>query len=186
MNRNLKSPPCLFALLALLLVPWGSQLCSQQIDLNWKNEEDRSWSGDQWNSNRLQDWAVTDGSLRCINSQLRDPVRTTILLTRECNPARGSYALATDIASGLEGEAKKASFGGYLFGIGGPEVDHRIRSIVHDKPAADGGILAVVHPDGRAGFRDFNKGGGGGSWSIGGPLKADRGQLIDSQIRQGD
>jgi len=186
MNRNLKSPPCLFALLVLLLVPWGSQLCSQQIDLNWKNEEDRSWSGDQWNSNRLQDWAVTDGSLRCINSQLRDPVRTTILLTRECNPARGSYALATDIASGWEGEAKKASFGGYLFGIGGPEVDHRIRSIVHDKPAADGGILAVVHPDGRAGFRDFNKGGGGGSWSIGGPLKADRGQLIDSQIRQGD
>ena len=174
----------LFALLVCLLN--GSSLQGQGIELDWKKSPDQTWTGAHWNSNRLQDWQVEAGELRCINSQKRDPVRTTILLTRECDPSRGAYGISSEIASGWQGSAKEGSFAGILFGIGGAEVDHRIRSIVHDKPAADGGILAVIHPDGRVGFRDFSTGGGGGSWSIGGPLTGDRGQLIAQQIRNGD
>ena len=173
-------------LLALIALVCPSTIHSQSVSLDWTLSPDRTWSGSEWNSNRLQDWAVIGGELRCINSQLRDPVRTTILLTRECNLTRGAFSFTTEIGTGWQGEAKEGSFGGFLFGIGGPEIDHRIRAIVHDKPAANGGILAVVHPDGRVGFRDFTTGGGGGSWSIGGPLGDKRGQLLPNQAQDGD
>ena len=174
------------ALLLMIFLLSGSALFSQKIQLDWNSTPDQTWTGADWNSNRLQDWEVQDGNLHCINSQKRDPVRTTILLTREAHPTQGSYALTTEISSGWLAAPHEGSFGGILFGIGGAEIDPRIRSLVHDKPAADGGILAVIHPDGRVGFRDFTHGGGGGSWSIGGPLPANRGQLIPQQTRNGD
>jgi hypothetical protein len=180
---NPRHVPVTLLMLAVLLI--ASAANGQSISLDWKNSPDRTWSGSQWNSNRLQDWAIIDGQLRCINSSPRDPVRTTILLTTDCDSSRGAFALATEISAGWS-DAREGSFGGILFGIGGPEIDHKIRSIVHDKPAADGGILAVVHPDGRVGFRDFTTGGGGGSWSIGGPLEKGRGSLLPNQVQSGD
>ncbi|NRA75344.1 MAG: hypothetical protein HRU16_05325, partial [Planctomycetes bacterium] len=134
---NPRHVPMTLLMLAALLITSAAN--GQSLSLDWKSSPDRTWSGSDWNSNRLQDWAVSDGQLRCINSRPRDPVRTTILLTRECDLSRGAFALATEIAATWNGDAREGSFGGFLIGIGGAEVDHRIRSIVHDKPAADGG-----------------------------------------------
>jgi len=142
----------------------------------------QTWLGRQWNANRFQDWALKDGRIQCINSQLRDPIRTAIWLPDELQPRGEEVTISVDLhlpenlkpADPQSGDAEKwqpFSFAGLIFGIGGPEVDHRIRAIVHNKPAADGGILATVDSDGRASFRDFYTGGGGGSWSVGGPLK---------------
>jgi hypothetical protein len=59
---------------------------------------------------------------------------------------------------------------GFLIGAGGLHVDHRLTALVHHRPAEDGGLLAVVDPAGRVSFRDNGRRGGGGPWSIGGPL----------------
>jgi len=137
----------------------------------------QTWIGQQWNANRLQDWKIQDGKIRCINSRKKDPIRTAIWLTEEISPVEEISVF--DLKVHMSSDPKSKDFSGYagiIFGIGGREVDHRIRSIVHDKPARDGGLLAVVEPDGRVCFRDFYTGGGGSSWSIGGPLK--EGQVL--------
>ncbi|MDG2084874.1 MAG: hypothetical protein P8K66_07955, partial [Planctomycetota bacterium] len=43
----------------------------------------QTWIGQQWNANRLQDWEIQDGKIRCINSRKKDPIRTAIWLTEE-------------------------------------------------------------------------------------------------------
>lgn len=145
------------------------------------------WIGRQWNANRFQDWQHRDGQIHCTNSQLKDPMRTAIWLPHDFEPADQAVSWSVEVdLPGDSDQRHKGSQAGLIFGIGGPEVDHRIRAIVHDKPAEDGGILAVVDPDGRVGFRDFFTGGGGGSWSVGGPLKEGSVALLENQQRSGD
>ena len=43
----------------------------------------QTWLGRQWNANRFQDWALKDGKIECMNSQLKDPIRTAIWLPDE-------------------------------------------------------------------------------------------------------
>ena len=148
----------------------------------------QTWLGRQWNANRFQDWALKDGKIECMNSQLKDPIRTAIWLPDEVQPQGGPISFSVEVhrpgdQSSLEESSLHAgSFAGLIFGIGGPEVDHRIRSIVHDKPAEDGGILATVDARGRVYFRDFSTGGGGGSWSVSGPLKEGMAEKFPDQV----
>ena len=147
----------------------------------------QTWIGRQWNANRFQDWALSDGKIQCINSQLKDPIRTAIWLPDDFEPQGKPLRWSVDLNLPGDKERRHAgSFAGLIFGIGGPEIDHRIRAIVHDKPAVDGGMLAVVETDGRVGFRDFSTGGGGGSWSVGGPLKEGSVSLLENQQRSGE
>lgn len=166
-----------------------SQPATAMGDLRMEPEtvSSQTWIGRQWNANRLQDWERKDGKVHCINSQLRDPIRTAIWLPHDFQPQAKQVRWSVEVSlPGDAGSHHKGSHAGLIFGIGGPEVDHRIRAIVHDKPAADGGILAVVESDGRVGFRDFFTGGGGGSWSVGGPLKEGSVALLENQQRSGE
>ena len=182
----MKRPTFPIFLLILLFTPiFCSSLSAQPFVSRWHEEPDRQWPGAEFNANRFQDWRLADGRLECLEGRPRSPVRTVILLTREIDPARGSLVSEISVSPTDGGKERGDGWAGILLGIGGPEIDFRIRALVHDKPATDGGVLAVVSATGIVSFRDFTSGGGGGSWAISGALKKDQCAQLPGQVMTG-
>jgi hypothetical protein len=132
----------------------------------------RTWIGPEYHSNRLADWRIDSGRLECIESRPRFPLRTVHLLTRSLKRNRGSFTVRI-----LTGQIDAAhtpsedSWTGFLIGCGGGQVDYRLSALTHHKPAADGGLLAVVNGHGIPSFRDNSIDyAGEGTWNVSGSL----------------
>jgi hypothetical protein len=140
---------------------------------SWPDDVDRTWIGPAYWANRLQDWRIRGGRLECVEGGPRFPLRTLHLLTRSTRPAAGTLDLTvtTGPLDADEGTVPPG-WSGFLIGAGGDHVDHRLTALVHHRPAADGGLLAVVDATGRVMLRDHARpAGGGGGWSIAGPVE---------------
>ncbi len=57
--------------------PAGS--AGSEFNSNWDTVPDRTWIGADWWANRLQDWRVEDGTLRCTEARPRMAMRTAQL-----------------------------------------------------------------------------------------------------------
>lgn len=139
----------------------------------WPDKTQRTWIGPDYFANRLEDWQLRDGCVECIETARKLPVRSLHLLTYSIGPEAGSFKTTVVIDAPFdEAEGSPDSWGGFLIGAGGEQVDYRITAMVHHRPAEDGGLLAVVDNHGRVALRDFTAGSEqDASWYVRGPLK---------------
>lgn len=135
---------------------------------------ERTWVGPEFWANRLQDWRVGRGRVECIESGAAAALRTLHLVTHRTRfqhdgaERDGSYrakvrlgALERDLPLGAD------AWAGFLVGVGGEHVDHRLSAQVHGAPAEDGGLLALVDGAGRVTLRDMSQPTGrDGLWTI--------------------
>ena len=132
----------------------------------WNTVPDRVWIGSDWWANRLQDWQVEDGSVRCIETRPRMAMRTAHLLTRTIDAERGEVVIEVDILPPTGGWPDDA-LAGMLLGGGSADIDHRLTAQTHHVPAADGGMLVVLDAQGTVRARSFEQPMSvGGQWSI--------------------
>ena len=148
----------------------------------------RVWVGPGFWGNRLQDWRLNQGRFECVEQAARFPLRTLMVLDHEVDAVAGDALqlemLIDTIDAAQDGQPPRG-FGGFIFGAGGSHVDYRISAQVHHRPAADGGVLATVNTQGEVSFHDnFTRLGNGGSWSIGGALKADELQPMTFRLEE--
>ena len=132
----------------------------------------RTWIGPDYHTNRLADWQLNNGRLECIESRQQFPLRTIHLLTRSLKSGRGSFTVRVFTGQIDATHAPSVdSWTGFLIGCGGEHVDYRLSAMTHHKPAADGGLLAVVDGYGTPAFRDNSIDfAGGGAWNVSGPV----------------
>ena len=154
---------------------------------DWLVTPDRTWIGKDWWANRLQDWAIEDGALVCLQAGNKKPLRTAHWITRSIDTAEGSVNLSVDIAPADRGSVTPPSaFSGFLIGTGGEHVDYRLSALAHHLPAPDGGLLAVVDGDGVVALRRFDQPFAGKAiWSINTEVALNSLPLLEGQTRTG-
>lgn len=135
----------------------------------WDETPDRVWvSRNTW-ANRLQDWRVEAGELRCVEARPRFGMRTLHLLTQRLGgDEEGSFRVTVRVDAAAGERAGSAA--GFLVGAGGAHVDPRLTTQVHGTSAEDGGYLALLGADGRVELRSFEEpvaGARGNEWSMG-------------------
>lgn len=175
---------------ALLLAGTGCLVTGATAE-SWRDTfdgtPDRRWIGPAWQANRLQDWRLADGAARCDEARAAFPIRTLSLLTHRIGttPEHATLSCTIEVAP-AEGVDPAERWAGFLIGSGGAGVDPGISALVHHHAAADGGLLCVVDAAGRVAFRDFStRVGGGGGWSITGPLAEGEAAELPADRREG-
>ena len=113
----------------------------------------RTWLGESFWANRLQDWRLANGRIECLCGDRNFEVRTVALLTRFLETGHEAGRIRARIGR-VDGNGK--GFGGFLLGIGHGRLDYRGAAIVHSRAGTGGGFLAVVDEDGKPSFRDFS------------------------------
>lgn len=104
----------------------------------WFNLPDSTWIGEEFWANRLQDWEIEDGKLKCnINSNNRSAHLLTYQLSAEGNFAQNSIHL--DINSKILDQKGKV---GFLWGVKGKFKDYRSACITGN------GIEACIDTEG--------------------------------------
>lgn len=130
--------------------------CPMTLVADWHNLPERRWPGPSMWTNRLQDWVVREGALRC---EPRNPVplRTAHLLTWELADVPQPFRLEVVVTLG-PGSAE-GGFAGFLIGAGEGRLDYRGAALVHHMPGKGGGLLAVVETkgEGNLAFRDMSR-----------------------------
>lgn len=158
------------ALLGMLSLVYG---CSRGMSRQpgWSEDVNRVWIGPEYFANRLADWRLSDGRVECVESAVRWPLRTLFLLDRSLVSDDASFTMSVLTGPIEEGELTGDAWRGFLIGGGGDHVDWRLTAWTHNKPARDGGLLAVVDGHGCTTFRDMSRGTYSGvQWAISGPI----------------
>ena len=154
--------------------------------LSQLGDTDRTWIGEDFFANRLQDWRVRGGRLECSNGAKKNPLRTAQLLTTSLSSELGGFNASVTTGAVKEGVLEAEAFHGFLLGGGGDHVDYRLSAMIHSKPGEDGGLLAVLGADGQVKLHDNSGVYSGGSWSVSGPLAADAIPRLQESSRSGD
>ncbi|MHC4208655.1 MAG: alkaline phosphatase D family protein [Planctomycetota bacterium] len=153
----------------------------------WPAGVQRRWIGPEYWANRLQDWRLRSGRLECVQGADRFPLRTLHLLTRRARAEPGTLTMSVrtgPIDPVADGPPR--GWSGFLIGAGGDHVDYRLTALVHHRPAADGGLLAVVDPSGQVAFRDNSRSAAAGTlWSIRGPIADGDVPVVESSSGRG-
>lgn len=155
---------------------------------DWRRDPNRIWLGPDYHANRWQDWRISDGRIECIETGTRLPMRTVQVLTATLDPEAGPVELSVHTGPvDWEKDPGENSWTGFSIGAGGPGIDHRRTALVHHMPAPDGGILAVVGPDGRVVLRDNGRTAGRTpTWSINRDVTAEDLPPLPDQVRSGE
>ena len=154
--------------------------------LSQLGDTDRTWIGEDFFANRLQDWRIRGGRLECTLGAKKSPLRTAQLLTTALSSSEGSFSASVSTGAVKEGALEAGAFHGFLLGGGGEHVDYRLSAMIHSKPGEDGGLLAVLGADGHVRVHDNSGAYSGGSWSVSGPLKAGAIPVLDESDREGE
>jgi len=157
-------------LIPLLLLTVG--LSETSLAEDWDATPDRVWIGEDWWANRLQDWQIEDGALRCVQTRPKMAMRTAHLLTRTIDAGSGDVVIRVDI---MPPEPwPEGAMAGVLIGGGGADIDYRLTAQTHHVPAEDGGMLVLVESDGSVRARSFEQPmKTAGYWSIQSPVSTD-------------
>ncbi|MEM6312770.1 MAG: alkaline phosphatase D family protein [Planctomycetota bacterium] len=102
----------------------------------WQDAKDRRWLGEDFWANRLQDWAVIDGTLVCRSSWGGWGVRTAHLLTRDLR-TDGAFQVELELDRGAAGQA------GILLGGGEGQLNYQQASLIQGSPGTGGGFLVA-------------------------------------------
>ena len=135
-------------------------------------EADRIWVGPEYYANRLQDWRVEGGRIESVEGRASKPMRTLHLLTRALAETPGTALMQVRTGPIEAGPAHEDTWSGFLLGVGGEGVDHRISALSHHWPSDDGGLIVAFDGTGRIVVRDnsLNQGYRGADPAI--PLEA--------------
>ena len=110
----------------------------------------RTWIGSSFWSNRLQDWRLDNGWIKCLNGSARMGLRTAAVLTRELVDVAepGFISVRMRRIEGTRG------FGGFLIGTGAEGLPWQARALCHGMSGEGGGLLCTYESDGRVRFRE--------------------------------
>ncbi|MES2595817.1 MAG: alkaline phosphatase D family protein [Verrucomicrobiota bacterium] len=107
----------------LLTVPAQAQSASPVFKSTWQNDLDRTWLGDSFWANPLQDWQVREGRAECIAAK---PNRNIHVLTRELADRKGDLQMSVTIGrvggGKITGDGKGSA--GFKIGILGTLRDY--------------------------------------------------------------
>ncbi|MEX0986622.1 MAG: hypothetical protein WD052_04020 [Bacteroidales bacterium] len=119
----------------------------------WEHQPDRVWVGPEFWANRLQDWHIEDGMLKCVNSTQN--LRTVHLLTHQVGENYGE--LKIELTLGVNPEARKTGsdgWAGILLGAGEGKIDYRGSALIHYSSGTAGGVIVAVNENGQVVFLD--------------------------------
>ena len=121
---------------------------------NWNSTPAQTWAGPGYWANRLQDWEVANGRVRCING-----TRDNLTLHRPGTSIRGnggnfSFSVRTGLDTGSNSAGSRA---GFLLGAG-PGLDWRAALLVHDGLGRDFGLFLGITGDGNLVIEDYSTG----------------------------
>jgi hypothetical protein len=119
----------------------------------WEHQPDRVWAGPEFWANRLQDWRIEDGKLKCVNNTLG--LRTVHLLTHQVGDGYGRMKI--ELTMGLSRQAVRQGsegWAGILVGAGAGTLDYRGSALIHHSPGKAGGIVIAVNENGQVVFLD--------------------------------
>lgn len=109
---------------------------------------DQVWLGADYWANRVQDWMVSGGQIRCVADSANRICRTAAVLTTALEGPQ--YTVSARTGTLVAG----TGFSGFLLGIGEPGTDYRRAASVLGASGGSGGVLAVYGNDGVARFRN--------------------------------
>jgi len=142
-------------LLLIVLVCFGSfffSSCSTDntFTYSWESTADRTWAGEFFWANRLQDWQIKNGRMESVVTRKGLPLRTVHILPLRIAETKGSIRI--EVNTGIvEKEGGYAGDGltGLLIGAGGAALDYRGASLIHHTSAENAGILAGITTGGQ-------------------------------------
>ncbi|RBI58519.1 hypothetical protein DMJ13_26520 [halophilic archaeon] len=117
----------------------------------------RPWIGNQFWSNRLQDWRLHDGRIECRRGDPELPIRTVSVLTREVvrKNAPGHISVTAGIVNTDQNTngTSQGGFCGLLLGVN-QSLDYRAAALAQQCSGTGGGFLCTFGRDGIARFRE--------------------------------
>jgi hypothetical protein len=120
----------------------------------WHTSPDRRWVGPNFWANRLQDWAVINERLVCLESR---PMRTVHLLTRRLGASEGDFEISAQFGKvRTVSDDSTVSSAGFLLGAGA-DLDYRAAALIHHSHGPSGGLYAGVDTRGSLFLRDFEE-----------------------------
>ena len=148
---------CLIVFILLSTVVCSSCLHSERFVTSFAKDANRTWIGPDFWANRLQDWALVDGQIRCIEKREVKPMRTLHLLSLRMNPEARPFKISVITGSiSKSGKLNDDAFSGFLIGAGA-HLDQRAAALIHHAPGPEGGILLGMDGRGRAVVRSMEK-----------------------------
>ncbi len=117
------------------------------------DDVERTWLGESFWANRLQDWRLTSGRFESMRGESSFEARTVSLITRFLADGHAPGRVSAKV--GLR-DSDKQGFCGFLLGVGRGELDYRGCALVHSRAGTNGGFMAVIDHDGELSFRDFS------------------------------
>lgn len=133
------SAAALSALLPLLLgVVASATTHAATTSVDWQGVEDRRWPGPAMWANRLQDWSVRGGKLRCAHKQGRVDWRTSHLLTHDLAMSGDRFEVE------LEFDAAAGGHAGVLLGGGEGKLNYKQAALIQGIPGLGGGFVVDV------------------------------------------
>ncbi|WP_162183651.1 alkaline phosphatase D family protein [Wocania ichthyoenteri] len=142
-------------LLIITLIISGCNNNSNEIIHNWNNVVNRTWAGENFWANRLQDWEVVEGKLVCRETSEKKPMRTVHSVTSRLEN-EGDFNMSVQTGttnSNVNLSDETAS--GFLIGAGA-SIDYRAAALIHHSPGKEGGYFVGVTPKGKLFIQDFN------------------------------
>ncbi len=121
---------------------------------HWDSTPDQPWAGPGYWANRLQDWQVNSGRVKCVNG-----TRDQLTLHRPGTSIRGNGgSFLLSVRTGLNtGSNSAGSRAGFLIGAG-PNLDWRASLLVHDGLGRDFGLFLGITGDGNLVIEDYSTG----------------------------
>lgn len=152
----MKKKTSLFLLLSFFIMTFSSCQFTDRFSSSFPKNADRTWIGPDYWANRLQDWSLVKGQIRCLQAKQSKPVRTLHLLTRRLNHSNGDFRTSVITGPVLSATSNSDALTGFLIGAGG-DLDQRAAALIHHAPGPSGGILAGMDGQGNAVFRSMEE-----------------------------
>ncbi len=164
--------------LSLLALGWSldsigaiSPASAAEFRSDWEGTQDQTWIGASYWANRLQDWAINDGRLECIESAQNAPMRTVHLLTDRIEDGTSPFSMGVTIRQADQGPISPDAAVGFLIGVGevneaakaragnllneAGQMDYRAAAQIHRNPGPGGGYFVGLDGTGRLFCRSF-------------------------------
>ena len=157
MNKHLKKYIGLPIIVVVILAIRFSG-CEPDVEVRfqsrWHTSPDRRWVGPNFWANRLQDWAVINRRLVCLESR---PMRTVHLLTRRLGDTEGDFEISAQFGRVRQAsEDTSLSSAGILLGAGA-DLDYRAAALIHHSHGPSGGLYAGIDTRGFLFLSDFEE-----------------------------
>ena len=122
---------------------------------NWNNVVNRTWTGENFWANRLQDWEINNGRLVCKESSENKPMRTVHLVSSRLEN-KGKFSMSVQTGPTLSSHnLNEEAASGFLIGAGA-SIDYRAAALIHHSSGEEGGYFAGVKASGMLFIQDFN------------------------------